>query len=89
MLAMLRLLFAVIVVLSVGCASGNGEQIDPCERALQRLVDECDYTIEGAEDLKLNCTGASACVAVCLESSPCADIAANDGEFSDCAADCQ
>lgn len=86
---MLRRVFAAVVVLAAGCASGNGEQTDPCERALLRLVDECDYEIEGLEDLKLNCNGASACVAGCLENSPCADIAGNNREFSDCTAACE
>ncbi|MEZ4297851.1 MAG: hypothetical protein R3B70_23040 [Polyangiaceae bacterium] len=79
---------AAIVVLPVGCARGNGEQIDPCERAIDRLVEECGYDVS-VDGVELNCTGESACVAVCLEKSPCEDVAAGDGELADCTADCK
>jgi hypothetical protein len=70
------------------CATGNGQQVDPCVRAIQRLVDDCgfDAQVDGTE---IHCSGQSACVAVCLEVSPCEDISNSDGQFSDCVADCQ
>lgn len=85
---MLKRVFALGMVACIGCASGNGEQTDPCERALQRLVDDCGYEVEGIEELELHCTGESACVADCLESSPCSDIDNNKGEFADCTDHC-
>lgn len=79
---------ALAALMTAACASGNGPQVDPCVRALDRLVDECgfDANIQGTD---IHCTGQSACVAVCLEQSPCEDIANNDGDFADCLDDCQ
>lgn len=85
---MLRWFLVMLVAMTAACANGNGQQVDPCERALQRLVDECGFEAE-VQGTELHCTGQSACVAVCLEASPCEDIAHNNGEFSDCLADCQ
>jgi hypothetical protein len=82
---MLRWIFALGLVFVCGCASGNG--VDPCERALQRLVDDCNDEIN-VDSLDLHCTGQAACVAGCLETSPCADIGTNSGEFYDCTAAC-
>ena len=79
---------ALFATMIAGCATGNGEQVDPCVRALTKLVDECGYDAE-VQGTNLHCTGQSACVAVCLELSPCEDIANNDGAFSDCMDDCQ
>ncbi|MBK8258318.1 MAG: hypothetical protein IPK82_37325 [Polyangiaceae bacterium] len=78
--------WAVTGALCLGaCASGGRE--DPCERAIERLVAECGYDATVSGDL--NCTGQSACIAICLEQSPCEDIAANDGEFAACVAKCE
>jgi len=71
-----------------GCAEGNSAQEDPCKRALQRLVDECNFTIDGIDSLETYCTGQSACVATCLQESPCADIRSTSGEFKDCINSC-
>ena len=92
---MLRRLFGALVIgsavaaMSGACAGGNGAQVDPCKRALERLVDECGYEADGIEGLDTHCTGQSACIAGCLETSPCEDISKNNGEFSDCTAGCQ
>lgn len=85
---MLRWFFTALMVIPLtACARGNGQQIDPCERAVTRLVDECgfDAEVQGGE---LHCTGQSACIAVCLEQSPCEDISHNDGQYADCIASC-
>lgn len=78
----------IACAMAVGCAKGNGEQVDPCVRAIERIVDECGFeaNVSGTE---IHCTGQSACLAICLEQSPCDDIANNSGQFSDCVADCQ
>ncbi len=84
------LAFAVVAAsICASCAGGNGQQVDPCKRALERLVDECGYKADGLDTLDTHCTGQSACLAVCLETSPCEDIAKNNGEFADCTAGCQ
>ncbi len=70
------------------CAGGS-QAPDPCKRALQRLVDECGYTISGLDTVDTHCSGQSACVAACLEESPCADVMHGNGEFADCTAACQ
>ncbi len=62
--------------------------MDPCERALVRLVNECEFQIEGVGELELNCDGAAECVARCLEQSQCEEIAAGTGEFATCYAAC-
>jgi len=77
-----------LAAIAPACAGGS-QGVDPCKRALQRLVDECGYTVSGLDALETHCTGQSACVASCLEESPCADIAKGNGEFSDCTAACQ
>ncbi len=79
---------AALGLLLAACAQSNAPE-DPCERALQRLVNQCGFEIEGIEDLELSCEGASACVATCLQQSPCEDIAAGDGEFAECVAVCE
>lgn len=90
---MLRRSFAIaalVVIASIGsaCAGGNGEQVDPCKRALERLAEDCGYQVSGLDTVDTHCTGQSACVAACLETSPCDDINHNDGEFADCTAAC-
>lgn len=91
---MLRRHFAAAALLlaaaTIGsaCAGGNGQQVDPCKRALERLVDDCGYQASGIEGLDTHCTGQSACIAGCLETSPCEDINHNNGEFADCTAGC-
>jgi hypothetical protein len=84
---MLRRLSGVLGLALLVAACGNG-RVDPCKRALQRLVDDCNYTISNLDSVSTNCSGQSACVAGCLENSPCADIAANDGEFATCVNAC-
>jgi hypothetical protein len=73
----------------MGCAEGNGAQQDPCKLALQRLVDECNYTIDGLDMVETHCTGQSACVAICIEESPCEDVRSTSGEFYECVQACQ
>jgi hypothetical protein len=83
----LLLPFALVPLVS-GCANGS-EHVDPCKRAFARLVEECDYEVEGTEGVDFNCTGSTACLAICLEESPCEDVRAQDGEFAACAAGCE
>jgi hypothetical protein len=85
---MLRWFLAVLAAATTAaCATGNGQQVDPCVRAIERLVDECGFEAE-IEGTDIHCSGQSACFAVCLERSPCDDIAAQDGQFADCVEDC-
>jgi hypothetical protein len=79
---------AALAVFAAGCAQSNAPE-DPCERALQRLVNQCGFEIENVDDLELHCDGASACVATCLEKSPCEDVKSQSGEFADCIDGCQ
>ena len=78
---------ALVTLTMTACARGNGEQVDPCERAVTRLVEECGFDAE-VQGTELHCTGQSACIAVCLEQAPCEDIANSNGAFSDCLDDC-
>jgi hypothetical protein len=87
---MLRSLFLVAgLVLGIGCATGNGPQVDPCKRAFERLDRECGFKVDGVDALELHCTGQSACVAACLEESPCSDIRHGGGEYADCMNECE
>jgi hypothetical protein len=84
-----RIFFVVVAAVTAACANGNGEQVDPCERFIKRLADECGWQPVDLEAVELHCTGQAACVAVCYEQSPCEDISNNSGQFSDCMADCE
>ena len=81
-------LSAALGLFGGACAQGNAPD-DPCERALQRLVNQCGFEIENVEEIDLHCEGASACVAMCLEQSPCEDVKSQSGEFADCVNGCQ
>lgn len=85
-----RLLLVAGVILGIGCAMGNGSQVDPCKRAFDRLEDECGFTVtvEGPM-MDFHCTGQSACLAACLEESPCSEIRHGSGEYAACVSDCQ
>ena len=80
---------AVTTAAIASACAGGSQPPDPCERAFQRLVDECDYTISGLDTVDLHCSGQSVCIAACLENSPCADVIHANGEFADCTAACQ
>jgi len=88
---MLRLSLAVflLAITAIVASCANGNKSDPCKQALQRLVDDCGYSISGLDSLQTNCTGQAACVAKCLEESPCDDISQNSGEFATCVSACK
>jgi hypothetical protein len=71
------------------CAVEAPASTDPCAKAIERLTDECNFTVDGADaGAELNCTGATACAADCLYSSPCDDIKNNGPTFSGCIQAC-
>jgi hypothetical protein len=71
------------------CATEAPAPTDPCARAVERLTDECHFTVDGADGgAELNCTGATACAADCLSTSPCIDIKNDSPAFNDCIAAC-
>jgi hypothetical protein len=69
------------------CATEAPTPTDPCAKAVERLTDECHFTVDGADGgAELNCSGATACAADCLFTSPCIDIKNNGPAFADCIA---
>ena len=85
---MLRRFLLVVLFVGVGCAGGNSDQIDPCKRALERLVDECDYMLGDVDQLNTSCSGQSACIAACLEDLPCDSVRTKNAEYNDCVNAC-
>ncbi len=71
------------------CATEAPESTDPCAKAIERLTDECRFTVDGVDGgTQLNCTGEAACAADCLYSSPCDDIKNNSPTFRGCTDAC-
>jgi len=63
---------------------------DPCALAVDRLTEECKFEVTGFEPgTELSCTGATACAADCLYSTPCADIKNNTSKFLGCVNACE
>lgn len=71
-----------------GCATSAPASTDACAVAVDRLTSECNFEVEGA-DGELNCTGAAACQADCLATSPCDDIKKNGPIFRSCLEACK
>ena len=69
------------------CATESPASTDPCAKAIERLADECSFTVDGG-GTELNCTGSAACAAECLFTSPCDDIKKNGPTFSGCITAC-
>ena len=67
------------------CATESPASTDPCAKAIERLTDECNFTVDGVDGgTQLNCTGSAACAADCLFSVPCNDIKNNRPAFQSC-----
>lgn len=81
------MLLGLSVIVIAGCNDcGDAE---PCERAIERLVNECNYEVEVEGSGALCCMGEEACIAGCWETSPCDDIRNDRGEYAACVATCQ
>lgn len=73
-----------------GCAMSEPAPDDPCAKAIDRLTNECNFEVNGADaGAQLNCTGSAGCAADCLTTSPCDDIKANGPVFSACIKACE
>jgi hypothetical protein len=83
-------LFAVSATLLAGaalsaCATESPASTDPCAKAIERLTDECNFTVDGADaGTQLNCTGSAACAADCLFTVSCNDIKNDRPAFKSC-----
>lgn len=84
------LLAPALTAVLYGCATSKPEPTEPCTRAVEKLENECGFTVEGADaGVELNCTGAAACAADCLYEASCEDIKKNAPTFTDCLDVCQ
>ncbi|MFO0758679.1 MAG: hypothetical protein U0359_19460 [Byssovorax sp.] len=73
-----------------GCAQSAPEATEPCARAIDKLENECGFSVTGADaGTEFNCTGSAACAADCLYEASCADIKKNAPAFTGCLDGCK